>query len=168
VTNESTAPTEPSTYVLGPGEGTAIWFLGTLMTLKATGATTGNTFGLIEQLLPAGFAPPPHVHHSEDEAFYILEGHLVFTCGEHTWDAPVGTFVFLPRDIVHGFRVVGDQQARLLQFNMPAGLEQLFIEAGDPALERTLPPPGPPEIERLLALMARYNFEVVAPPSNPE
>jgi mannose-6-phosphate isomerase-like protein (cupin superfamily) len=168
VTNEPTAFIEPSAYVLGSGEGTAIWFLGTLMTLKATGAMTGNAFGLIEQLLPAGFAPPPHVHHSEDEAFYILEGHLVFTCGDHTWDAPVGTFVFLPRNIVHGFRVVGDQPACLLQFNTPAGLEQMFVEAGDPALERTLPPGGPPQIEKLLALTERYGFEVAAPPGDPQ
>jgi mannose-6-phosphate isomerase-like protein (cupin superfamily) len=168
VTNEPTVSTGPSAYALGPGEGIATWFLGTLMTLKATSATTGNAFGLIEQLLPPGFAPPPHVHHGEDEAFYILDGHLTFICGEHTWDAPVGTFVFLPRDVVHGFRVVGDQPARLLQFNMPAGLEQMFVEAGEPAEERTVPPAGPPRIEKLLALTSRYNFEIMAPPPDLE
>jgi quercetin dioxygenase-like cupin family protein len=110
--SESSTPTETTPFALGPGEGTATWFLGTLMTLKATGATTGHAFGLIEQVLPAGFAPPLHVHHGEDEAFYILEGHLTFTCGERTWEAPAGTFVFLPRDMVHGFRVAGDQPAR--------------------------------------------------------
>ncbi len=161
---ESSTPTEISSFTLGPGEGTAIWFLGTLMTLKATGATTRQALGLIEQVLPPGFAQPPHVHHGEDEAFYILDGHLTFTCGERTWDAPAGTFVFLPRDIVHGFRVVGNQPARLLQFNMPAGLEQMFAEAGEPALELTLPPVGPPQVDRLLAAMARYNVEIAGPP----
>ncbi len=165
--SEPTTPTETAPFALGPGEGTATWFLGTLMTLKATGATTRQAFGLIEQVLPAGFAPPPHVHHDEDEAFYILEGHLTFTCGERTWEAPAGTFVFLPRDIVHGFRVAGDQAARLLQFNTPAGVEQLFVEAGEPARERTLPPAGPPAVDTLLALTERYHVEIAGPPPGP-
>ncbi len=158
--SESTTPTEAVPFALGPGEGTATWFLGTLMTLKATGDTTRHAFGLIEQVLPAGFAPPLHVHHGEDEAFYILEGRLTFTCGARAWDAPVGTFVFLPRDIVHGFRVTGDQPARLLQFNMPAGVEQLFVEAGESARERTLPPAGSPQVDKLLALTTCYNVEI--------
>lgn len=162
--SEAESIPEPIPFALGPEEGTATWFLGTLMTLKASGATTGNAFGLIEQRLPAGFAPPPHVHHSEDEAFYVLEGRLTFTCGPQTWDAPVGTFIFLPRNIVHGFRVEGNQPARLLQFNMPAGVEQLFVEAGEAARERTLPPDGPPQIDKLLVLTKRYNLEIAGPP----
>ena len=155
------APAETAPFALGPVEGTATWFLGTLMTLKATGATTGHSFGLIEQVLPAGCAPPPHVHHGEDEAFYVLEGHLTFVCGERTWEAPAGTFVFLPQGIVHGFRVTAEQPARLLQFNMPAGVEQMFVEAGEPAQERVLPPAGPSEVDKLLALTAHYNVEIV-------
>ncbi|MGH9454238.1 MAG: cupin domain-containing protein [Terriglobia bacterium] len=48
--------------------------------MKATGESTGGAFGLIEQLIPAGFATPYHVHHAEDEAFYVLEGQLTFIC----------------------------------------------------------------------------------------
>jgi hypothetical protein len=59
-------------YALSRDEGTAIWFLGTLMTLKATGEQTKGTYGLIEQILPPGFSPPLHVHHGEDEAFYRI------------------------------------------------------------------------------------------------
>ena len=126
-------------FVLAPGEGTPIWFLGTLMTLKAGGETTRNAFGLIEQVLPPGFAAPPHVHHREDEAFYILEGQLSFFCGDRIWQAAPGTFVFLPRDIVHWFRVEGSQPARILQFNTPAGIEHFFAQAGEPAQEVALP-----------------------------
>lgn len=162
--SEAATPLSLPAFARGPAEGPAFWFLGTLMTVKATGAMTDQAFGLIEQILPAGFAPPPHIHHREDEAFYILEGHLTFTCGARVIDAPAGTFVFLPKDIVHGFRVAGDQQARLLQFNMPAGLEQMFVDAGEPAPALTLPPPGPPQVDKLLALMERYGFELAGPP----
>ncbi len=55
-------------YTLTREAGPPIWFLGTLMTLKATGEQTNGAYGLIEQILPPRFASPLHVHHSEDEA----------------------------------------------------------------------------------------------------
>ena len=156
---DSTGP-----YLLLRDEGTSVWFLGTLMTVKATGETTGKGFALIEQVLPPGFAPPPHVHHGEDEAFYILEGRLTFTCGAHTFVAPPGAFVYLPRGIVHGFTVADEQPARLLQLNTPTGLEHFFEEMGEPAQALTLPPPAPPEVEKLLALAPKYHLELQGPP----
>ena len=44
-----------------------------------------------------GFSPPMHVHHREDESFYILEGELTLQCGERRFRAGTGAFVFLPR-----------------------------------------------------------------------
>ncbi len=44
----------------------------------------------------------------------------------------------------------------------------MFVEAGEPALERTLPPAGPPQIETLPALTERYNFEIVVPSADPQ
>ena len=61
-----------------------------------------------ESVAPAGFAPPPHVHHAEDEAFYVLEGDVTFTCGDRTWNATAGSFAFLPRDVPHQFQVSDD------------------------------------------------------------
>ncbi|HET8632477.1 MAG TPA: quercetin 2,3-dioxygenase [Thermomicrobiales bacterium] len=150
-------------YARDREEGPAIWFLGTLMTFKATAAETGGAFGLIEQVLPPGFAPPPHVHHAEDEAFYLLEGEGIFFCGDRTWRARPGTFVYFPRGIVHGFRIEGATPARLLQLTAPAGLEQMFVEAGEPAPALTLPPAGPPRVEKLLALAPKYRFAFAGP-----
>lgn len=166
--SESGAGSAISPYASGPGEGVATWFLGTLMTLKATGTTTRDAFGLIEQDLPAEFATPMHRHHREDEAFYILEGHISFTCGERVLDAPAGTFVFLPRDTPHGFRVVGGLPARLLQINTPAGLEQMFVDAGEAARDRTQPPAMPPQMEKLLPALTHYDCEIVGPPPGTE
>jgi uncharacterized cupin superfamily protein len=44
------------------------------MVIKAGAEETGGRFTLIEQVAPAGFRPPPHIHHNEDGAFYVLEG----------------------------------------------------------------------------------------------
>jgi quercetin dioxygenase-like cupin family protein len=151
-------------YALSRDEGTAIWFLGTLMTLKATGEQTKGTYGLIEQMLPPGFSPPLHVHHSEDEAFYLLAGEASFTCGDQTLKAKPGSFIFFPRDIPHWFRIEGTEPARLLQFNFPAGLEHFFLEVGEPALELTLPSAEPPDLEKLVSTAAKYHLEILGPP----
>lgn len=151
-------------YILTREEGQSIWFLGTLMTLKAAGEQTKGAYGLIEQTLPPGFAPPLHVHHSEDEAFYLLEGEATFTCGDQTMKATPGSYIFFPRDIPHWFRIEGTQPARLLQFNFPAGLENFFVEMGEPAQKSTLPPAGPPDVEKLAATAARYAMEILGPP----
>lgn len=156
--------TDVEHYMLTREEGPSIWFLDTLMTVKATSAQTGGAFGLIEQVLPPGFAPPPHVHHAEDEAFYILEGTFTFTCGDQTLKAGPGSYIFMPRNIPHTFRVEGTEPAKLLQLNTPAGLEQFFVEMGEPAQGLTLPPAGPPDIEKLLSLAPKYNFEILGPP----
>lgn len=155
-------------YIRTSGEGQAVWFLGTLMQFKATGEDNGETFSLIEQVLPPGFAPPLHVHHAEDEAFYILDGEIAVVCGEHRWHAGAGTFVYLPKEIPHGFLVEGSQPARLLQFTAPAGLEHFHAEMGEPAQSLTIPPPTPPDLAKMQALAAKYHFEIVGPPVGPE
>ncbi|HET7093447.1 MAG TPA: quercetin 2,3-dioxygenase [Thermomicrobiales bacterium] len=152
-------------YLLGPDEGDGYWFLGTLMTVKAGEAQTGGAFTLIEQIAPAGFGPPPHVHRAEDEAFYILDGELRVTCGERTWDAPAGSFVFLPRGVPHAFTVAGDRPSRLLQLTTPAQFERFVAEIGEPAAQPTLPPPGEPDVPRLFAAMTKYGYEPAAAPA---
>ena len=151
-------------YTLSREEGHSVWFLGTLMTLKAAGEQTNGAYGLIEQVLQPGFASPLHVHHSEDEAFYLLEGEATFTCGDQTMKAMPGSYVFFPRDIPHWFRIEGIHPARLLQFNFPAGLENFFVEMGEPAPKLTLPPAGPPDVEKLASTAAKYDVEILGPP----
>jgi quercetin dioxygenase-like cupin family protein len=148
-------------FARGPEEGTNVWFLGCLMTLKATAEHTGGEFGLIEQLAPAGFATPLHVHHEEDEAFYVLSGDVTYYSGDKVFRAGPGTLVFMPREVPHGFRVSQSGEARMLQLTTPAGLEPMFQEAGESAASATLPPPGEPDIPRLLALAERYRFEIL-------
>ena len=80
----------PGHYTLSKDGGDAIWFLGGLMTVKASRTQTGNAFAIVEFTLPPGFAPPPHIHHMEDEAFYILEGAVTGFCGDQRWEAAPG------------------------------------------------------------------------------
>jgi mannose-6-phosphate isomerase-like protein (cupin superfamily) len=150
-----------------PGQGQAVWFLRNHMTIKATAATTGGAFGLVESLIAPGFSPPLHVHHREDESFWVLEGELSMRCGDRTFRASAGSFVFLPRDVPHTFVVEGDTPARMLTLLTPGGGEGVFIDGGRPAEHDGLPPPAPPDIEALKRVSERYGAEIVGPPMMP-
>src|SRR5215468_7575500 len=144
---EMTETTETSTNAAppsfrAPGEGQAVWFLDNHMTIKATASSTGGAFGLLESFIAPGFSPPLHVHHREDESFYVLEGELTMRCGERTFTAAAGAFVFLPRGVPHTFVVEGDMPARMLTLLTPGGGEGVFIEGGRRAEGDGLPPPA--------------------------
>jgi quercetin dioxygenase-like cupin family protein len=136
-----------------------LWFLGSPTWVHATAEQTGGTLGLVEQVLQPGFAAPWHVHHAEDEAFYVIEGELTFLCGDQCIAAGAGTFVYGPREIPHGFRVEGSDPARMLLLTTPGAFINFVLDLSEPA-----PPSGPPNMGHLLAVAARYNVEILGPP----
>jgi quercetin dioxygenase-like cupin family protein len=166
-----TAPdnTEVGPIALREDEGEAIWFLGHLLTIKASGDTTGGRLAVIENLASQGPASPLHVHRNEDEWFYVIEGELTFWVGGSVIVAPKGSFVFAPRGIPHTFDV-SSPQARFLLGAQPAGFEDFVRKAGSPAEALELPPPpgGPPDFARLTALAAEQGIEILGPPGIPE
>jgi len=164
MTSQQTAADAP---FLAPGEGRAIWFLRNRMTVKATAASTGGAYGLVESLIAPGFSPPLHVHHKEDEAFYVLEGEVTMQCGDRTFLATAGAFVFLPRDVPHTFVVEGDRPARMLTLLTPGGGEGVFIDGGREPEHEGMPPATPPDIPALKRVAEAYGSEIVGPPLAP-
>ena len=152
---------------LGPGEGQAIWFLRNRMTIKATAQSTGGLYGLVESWLAPGFSPQLHIHHREDESFWVLEGELTMRCGNETFRAGRGSYVFLPRHVPHTFVVEGDAPARLLTLMTPGGVEGFFVEAGQPADGDGPPPAAPFDIELLKQVAEKFGAEIVGPAMTP-
>jgi mannose-6-phosphate isomerase-like protein (cupin superfamily) len=150
--------------VLHDGEGDATWFVGTLMTAKTGGADGSGGVAFLDQLAPAGFGPPLHMHRREDEGFYILEGEVDFVCDGEAFHTARGSWIFLPRGTAHAYKVRGDSPARMLTFTFPAGFERYVKEVGTPAPRRSLPPPEPPDVARLAAVGAKYGMEILGPP----
>jgi quercetin dioxygenase-like cupin family protein len=153
-------------YALAREEGLPLWFLNGLLIVKATGEQTGGAFSLIDNVGPAAGESPYHVHHSEDEAFYVLEGEIIVYVGDEKIKAEPGTWVYGPREVPHGFRIEGDSPARFLLLYTPAGFEQFFVEAGEYAKELTLPPAEPPDMERLMSVAPKYDIEILGPLPN--
>ena len=142
---------------VSPAHEPPVYFLGLPTVVRASSQTTNGAFGLIDQLtMPPGFASPYHTHHLEDEAFYVLEGELAFVCGGSWTIAGPGTYVFGPRNIPHGFKVVGDAPARMLLLCAPGGFEQFVVELAEPA-------PAPPDMARLMAVAAKYKIDILGP-----
>ena len=151
----------PSVIALGPGEGHVISGRDVL-TLKATAGETGGSIGFLEAITQPGVGPPRHIHRSNDELFYVLEGHFQFLAGERLIDAPPGTFVFVPRGTVHAAKNVGAEPGRVLAAFIPGGQERAFEE-----FARITSAPGEaPEqtAARVRAVAERYDSEFVGPP----
>src|SRR4051794_37165320 len=148
-------------HVVPDGQGEARWWLGMLATIKATPAETEGRMSVLEILAPAGFQPPLHIHHAEDEAFHILEGEVTFEVGDATVLARPGDFLVGPRGVPHRF-TVGDAPARMMWTFTPGGFERFVIVASEPAQARRLPEPGPmPDIAWLVEVSARHDIELL-------
>lgn len=144
------------------GEGEALWWFGGLAEIKATTEQTGGALSLLEITEPPNMQGPLHVHHREDEGFWILEGEVTFQVGDETIDAGPGDFVFGPRDIPHRYDV-GPAGCRMLYIMTPGGFENLVRGMSVPAQRRTLPPPSDeePDWEHVAAVAKANGCELL-------
>ncbi|MCB0955532.1 MAG: cupin domain-containing protein [Ilumatobacter sp.] len=139
------------------------WFAGTFLRVLADRTDTGGALTVMEQRARGGFAPPLHVHHREDTALLVLEGHLTAVIGGREQHASAGEFIWLPRDVPHSFRVDSDE-AHFLEFALPGGVEGFHVDASDVAGAPDLPPPTAPDIPRMLAAAPAYGVDILGPP----
>jgi mannose-6-phosphate isomerase-like protein (cupin superfamily) len=151
-------------YARKADDGETLWFLGSLMTVKATGAETHGRVTVVEFVNPPGFAPPLHRHVHEDEMFYLLSGHAEFRCGDEVLPAGPGDFVLLPVGVPHTFVVDQSEPLRTLQITTPGGFEAFAAAVGEPALERQLPGPGRVDPVALGHAAVRHGIEILGPP----
>jgi mannose-6-phosphate isomerase-like protein (cupin superfamily) len=147
----------PRPHVVGPGDSECTEFLGHTFRFTAGAADTNGAFSLIEIVQRRGGEPPVHVHHREDEGFYLLVGTTTFYVGAEQLVATAGSFVFLPRGVPHSFTVDEDGEVRVLQLCSPPGLEEFFRAWGS----------RPLDVEAMAEALAPYGVELVGPPPQP-
>ncbi len=145
-----------SALVLLPGEGRAVHIGGLGVVFKLLGTDTGGQLAVVEHpLAPGTLAGPPHVHHKEDEASYVLEGEVTAQVGDQVIQARAGTLIFKPKGIPHTFWNMSTAPARLLEIISPGGFEKYFEE-----LAELVAPGGPPDIAGLMRLGQKYDLEL--------
>jgi quercetin dioxygenase-like cupin family protein len=147
-------------FVLGPDDGEAYWWLGSLTLNKVTRASTDGNVDIVDHRVPPGYAPPPHIHRNQDEIFYVIDGHFAVRCGDDHWQAGPGSLVFLPRGIVHGFTQSKDAPGRTLLINAPAGFADVISELGESTSELLIPGPdvAMPSPERTKEVSERHGI----------
>jgi mannose-6-phosphate isomerase-like protein (cupin superfamily) len=160
-------PMSQDTQTLAPmvtrrGDGEARWWFSALAEIKVTAEETGGLMSIGEMTEPPNAAEPLHVHHREDEGFWILEGDVTLEVGDTTIEAHAGDFAFGPRGIPHRY-TVGDAGCRMLFILTPGGFEDLVREMSVPAARRTLPPASEdePDWERVAAIARAHHCELL-------
>jgi quercetin 2,3-dioxygenase len=122
---------------------------------KVSTADTDGQFFLIEQVMHAPGGPPRHVHHAQDEWFYVLEGEYLVEIAEEHFSLRPGDSVFAPRQVPHRWAYVGEGIGRLLVGFTPAGQMEAFFR--EVTKTNAMPVEDP-------ALWRAHGMEVVGPP----
>jgi mannose-6-phosphate isomerase-like protein (cupin superfamily) len=94
---------------------------------------------------------PLHLHRSEDEAWYVLEGALRFRYGEREFEATAGSGVLLPRGTPHTFWNPGPAAVRYL----------LIVGPKTEGLLAAVHGPSPVDPGSLRALYESFDIELV-------
>jgi quercetin dioxygenase-like cupin family protein len=150
-----TAPKPPTAL------GRQRWFFGMLAEVRASADDTAGQYTLVELTAPPGLEAPLHVHHTEDEGFYVLEGNVTVVVGGDTVELAAGRHAFGPRDVPHRF-TVGPDGARMIWVLTPGGFENLLADASVPAETPTVPPPSVLPPENINEILRRHGNEVLA------
>jgi quercetin dioxygenase-like cupin family protein len=173
MTNSNSDATPKASPALAPialaaGEGDARWFLGVLATIKASSASTAGGVSVIEHHAPRGSGSPLHVHHNDDEWFYVIEGEVTFWVGGEVTVAGAGSFVYGPRDIPHTF-AVSSETARFLLVTEPGGFDEFVRALSQAADAPVIPAPAtePPDVDAMARLALDYGIEILGPPGIP-
>ncbi len=164
-TGERTIQTSVEHVAAGQGS-KSLRVFGELVTCKIPSYQTGGAYSLFEVATQIGSGPPPHIHHREDEAFYVLEGEYEFLDEGRTIKAGAGSLIYVPKGNLHAHKNIGEGVGRLLVTQTPGGLyEYFFEEIGKPVDDDS----GPlvfeeqPDVERIVSIAAKYGIEIPPP-----
>jgi glyoxylate utilization-related uncharacterized protein len=104
------------------------------------------------------------VHEHSDESFYVLEGTFDFSLDGGPFSAGPGSFVYLPKGVLHTHKAGGGQPARALVVQSPSGVEAFVQEAGYAATSPAVRPgiPEQAELIKVVAIAAKHRIRVPA------
>lgn len=143
-------------------------WLGELAIIHITGKETGGRFSMVELFATKEGEVPWHIHHREDEGFYIMEGEITVYIDDREIKGHPGDFIFAPKGAPHRYSVDTPGHARVLLTFSPAGFEDFVRATSVATISLTPPPPTPIEMdfEKLAQLAEKFGAEFVDPPND--
>ena len=129
----------------------------TVIDIKVSALDTGGGLCVAEITSPHRGGPARHLHHGQDEWFYVLEGGYVIEVGGERHEPGPGGSVFAPRKVAHAWARVGEGTGRLIAALQPAGEIEAFFED----IAKLGSSPGREELRRAFG---SHGLELAGPP----
>lgn len=98
--------------------------------LLSTQASGGITSVVMASHQP-GEGPPDHLHLSQEECIFVVEGTYSVSLNGALQTVGAGTLMFIPRGTVHSFKNVGTTTARMLDWSLPGGQDLYFEKVAE-------------------------------------
>ena len=127
---------------------------------KLTAEDTAGALTAFELSARPQTGPHLHVHHLEDEWYYVLSGEFIFKAGAESHTLPAGGSIWLPRGIPHIWANTSNADAKLILVCQPGGFEKFFKEMGN-EMEKV---DSANVQNKMKAVMAKYGMELLGPP----
>jgi len=158
--DDGSTATRRSPAKTGLGEGEAYWFYGDLAVVRSP---EGARPIIIEHHMTHGASTPLHVHEDLDDSFLLLAGTLAIRCADQMLVAHPGDYVSMPLGVPHVFRVVGDEDAVLLQTHATTTFLD-FIKAVGTPVSHGRPDPTTLDYEAMNQVATATGQPVMGPP----
>lgn len=140
--------------IMRDDDGKVLNVIGDIQKHKLVGSDTGNQITEWVDDVDPGVGIPPHVHTKEDEIFRVIKGQVEIMVGEETTVLKEGDMAFAPKNVVHAWKVVGTEKAKMCTSAFPAGIEKMFTELSEM-------PAGPPDFGKVSEICGKYGISFV-------
>ena len=125
----------------------------------ATGDARGGLFVMEHTNVKKG-GPGRHLHHNEDEWFYVVEGEYVVEVGTERFGLKAGDSVLGPRETPHAWAFVGDTPGKMLIAFAPANKMEAYFRAFNPRVGAYSKWNDPHDVE----IARAHGIELLGPP----
>ncbi len=128
-----------------------------ILDIKVSGKDTNGGLAIFEQTsLSPGKGTPLHIHHFQNEVFYVIEGTYFFQVGEDKYHLSAGDSIFLPVKVPHGWTQVSEKGKMTVTFQPAGKMENFFLTMA--ALDHE------PGIKEIAQIFVNNEMQVVGPP----
>jgi quercetin dioxygenase-like cupin family protein len=146
-------PMNAKAVIRMPGDAEEVVLSGHPMAFLVTGEDTKHT-SMFDWTMPPRFSTGLHVHRTQEETFYVLDGECDWQVGDRRIRATPGTFLFIPPGVPHNIDNTTDRPARVLMTVSPPGHEHYFEE-----LAKAVSRNSPPDAKAIGELRRRYDTD---------
>ena len=124
---------------------------------KVTGDDTDGAFDFFTVDVAPMSGPPLHVHHTQEEAIFILKGRYKVRVGDEVFRCDEGGFAYMPKQVPHAFFNLTDEVGQIIVVYTPGGGQKFYEEFGPTARSGA-------DRATLAAVFAKHGMTLLGPP----